>query len=57
MAKLDRYILKQILSTFVFTVIALCVIFIIVNLMETLDKFIDNHVSFYIIAKYYITYL
>lgn len=57
MAKLDRYILKQILSTFIFTVIALCVIFIIVNLMETLDKFIDNHVSFYIIAKYYITYL
>lgn len=57
MSKLDRYILKQIVLTLIFSIVALCIIFILVNLMETMDKFIDGKVSLDIIVKYYLVYL
>lgn len=57
MSKLDRYIIRQIITTLLFSIIALCVIFIVVNLMETMDKFIDAGVELKIIIKYYAVYL
>lgn len=57
MLKLDRYILKQIILTLIFAIFALCIIFIVVNLMETMDKFIDAKVSLDIITRYYLVYL
>lgn len=48
------YIARKFTSTFIFSVIALSLIFIIVNLFEQLDKFLDRNVPIFIIISYYI---
>lgn len=50
----NKYIAKKFSSTFVFSVVALSLIFIIVNLFEQLDKFIDRNVPLLIIISYYL---
>ncbi len=57
MKLIDTYIIKSFLSTLFFAIIALCVIFIIVNLLERLDDFLDQNATFMVIVKYYINYL
>jgi lipopolysaccharide export system permease protein len=52
---IDRYILKQFISTLFFALIALCVIFLIVNLMENLEEFLREKLEFSLIAKYYLS--
>lgn len=54
---LDRYILRQVIVTFIFVLVALCVIFIIVNSMDQMDKFMDNNVGISIIVLYYLNFL
>jgi lipopolysaccharide export system permease protein len=54
---IDRYILKQFVNTLLFSIVALCVIFVIVNLLENLEKFLDQNASFLVIIKYYIYFL
>jgi len=51
---LDKYILKNLSLTLVFSLIALCAIFLIVNLLENLDNFLDKNISADIIILYYI---
>lgn len=51
---IDRYIIKQFIFTLAFAIVALCVIFLVVNLLESLDDFMDNNASFMVIAKYYL---
>lgn len=53
---IDRYILRQLISTLLFSLIALCLIFLIVNLMETLDDFIDHNAGILEIVEYYINF-
>lgn len=53
---IDRYVLKTFIFTLFFSMIALYIIFIVVTLMENLDEFIDNAVSFDIILEYYLSY-
>jgi lipopolysaccharide export system permease protein len=53
----DKYILKQIILTLVFALVALCVIFIVINFMEKMDDFMDNKVTWQTIVKYYFVYL
>lgn len=53
----DRYLLKQFILTFFFAIIALSLIFVLVDLMENLGDFIDQNTKFIIILKYYIYYL
>lgn len=53
---LDRYILRQFIYTLFFAIIALCLIFLVVNLMENLDDFIDKKVPNPIIVKYYLSF-
>ena len=57
MTLLDKYILKQIAITLLFSLIALCIIFVIVNLLESLDEFLDQNATFMTIIKYYIYFL
>jgi lipopolysaccharide export system permease protein len=53
---IDRYILKSFVSTLFFSIIALCVIFLIVNLLENLDSFLDQNAKWEVIARYYLYY-
>jgi lipopolysaccharide export system permease protein len=55
--KIDRYILKQFILTFLFGLMAFIVIFIAIDLMEHLDDFFDRNVPTGIIAKYYLFYI
>lgn len=54
---LYRYLTKNFIQVFLFSIISLSIIFIIVNLMENLDDFIDNQADQEIIIKYYIYFL
>ena len=57
MTLLDRYILRAFLSTLVFSMMALCVIFLVVDLMESLDGFLDHRAPASAIIRYYTFYL
>ena len=49
-----KYLLRNFLNTFLFAIIALCLIFMIVNLMENLDEFLDQNAGLLVIARYYL---
>ncbi len=51
---LNLYILRNIINTLFFSLIALSIIFIIVNLIENLDNFLDKNISNEIIISYYL---
>ena len=50
-----RYLLTSFVNTFVFAIISLCLIFVIVDLMENLDDFMDQNAGLEIAAKYYLS--
>ncbi len=54
---IDRYLIKQFLLTALFSLLTFLAIFIIVDLMEHIDEFIDFDVPFGIILKYYAVFL
>lgn len=54
---LDKYILKQFAKNFLFGVFCFLLIFILVDLFENLDKFIDKNLSNLLIFQYYIYFI
>ena len=52
--KLDRYLLKQFFAILGLSILGFVTIFLIVDLIENLDRFIDNGVPGKIIINYYI---
>ncbi len=52
---LDRYIVRQFLISFLFGLIAFIFIFIIIDMMEKLDDFIDANAPTRVIIEYYVT--
>mgnify|MGYP000904816406 FL=1 len=57
MRLVDRYVLRQFASTLFFSVGALCVIFIVVDMLESLDAFLDHNATFGVIVTYYVSFL
>lgn len=57
MKLLDRYILRSVISTLFFSLFALCIIFVIVDLIENLGDFLDHKAETIVIVEYYINYL
>ncbi len=57
MNKLDFYISRNFFNTLIFALVAFSLIFVIVDLVEFLDKFIDKQVPRITILTYYIYYL
>lgn len=53
--KIDRYILRQFILTFLFGLMAFIVIYVAVDLMEHLDDFFDHNVPTPVIFEYYLT--
>jgi lipopolysaccharide export system permease protein len=53
---LDRYLIRQFLFVLLFSLTAFWLIFVIVDLVENLDKFIDRHATLLVVAKYYLFY-
>jgi lipopolysaccharide export system permease protein len=54
---IDRYFIKQFLQTLVFALGAFVVIFVVIDLMENLDDFIDHNVATQLIFEYYIYFI
>jgi len=54
MKKLDFYIIRQFLVTLLMTLIGFVCVILIVDLIENLDRFIDNSIPAHITIKYYI---
>ncbi len=50
---IDKYLIKQFLYTIFFALLAFIVVFVIIDLMEKLDDFIDNGVKNEIVFRYY----
>jgi lipopolysaccharide export system permease protein len=57
MKRLDRYIIRQFLVTAAFSLVAVILIFIIIDAMEKLDDFIDHQAGWEFIAQYYVYYI
>lgn len=53
---LDRYLIKQFLQTIFFGIIALILIFVVIDMMENLDDFIDQNVPLDIVLHYYFVF-
>lgn len=57
MKLIDRYIMKQFLQTLFFGLLAFIFIFVIIDMMENLDDFIDQSVASGIIFQYYLYFI
>jgi lipopolysaccharide export system permease protein len=53
---LDRYLVKQFLQTIFFGLIAFTLIFVVIDMMENLDDFIDQSVAAPVILHYYFVF-
>jgi lipopolysaccharide export system permease protein len=51
------YVLKQVMITTAFAIMALSMIFIVVDLLEHLDNFLDKKVGIAVIVRYYLSFL
>lgn len=54
---LDRYIIRQYLVSFIFGLVAFILIFVVANMMDNLDDFIDAHVPTAYVIKYYLAFI
>ncbi len=54
---LDRYILKSVFAIFLGCLFAFFFLYIIIDVFSHLDEILKQHVDFYLLAKYYISYL
>jgi lipopolysaccharide export system permease protein len=57
MKLLDRYIIRQFLQTAVFALVAVLVVFIVIDAMEKLDDFIDKQAGSKIVLQYYLFFV
>ncbi len=56
MTILDRYIVRQLLSVFLFGLLTFLLIFVVINMMERLDDFIDADAPIQVIFQYYVAF-
>jgi len=53
---LDKYLIKQYLITIIFGLLAFTLIFVVIDMMENLDDFIDQNATMDIILNYYLVF-
>jgi len=54
---IDRYVMRQFFTSLAFTIGSLSFIYVIIDLLERLDDFLDQRVPFPIIVNYYVVLL
>lgn len=57
MKLIDRYIIKQFIASAFYSLVAVTIIFIVIDAMEKLDDFIDKQASIEIIGLYYLYFI
>ncbi len=53
---IDRYVLRQFFVAAVVSMAGFIIIYIAVDLMEKLDKFLDHHLPFHTVVEYYVNF-
>jgi len=53
---LDRYLIKKFSFVFVFCLLSLIILYLIMDGVENMDRFIDRRVPWFVTAKYYLFY-
>ncbi len=54
---LDLYIVKQFLQTVLFGILTFTLIFVVIDMMEKLDDFIDQNANMNVVIEYYIVFI
>ncbi|UCE17648.1 MAG: LPS export ABC transporter permease LptG [Gemmatimonadota bacterium] len=54
---IDRYVTRQFVATLGAALIAFVVIYVLIDLIENLDTFIDNNTPLVLVVKYYLLYV
>lgn len=54
---IDKYLVRQFLQTIFFGLLAFTLVFVIIDMMENLDDFIDENVPRYVIIQYYFVFI
>lgn len=54
---LDRYLIKQFIQIFLFGLLAFTLLFVVIDMMENLDDFIDQEVNIKIVVHYYFVFI
>jgi lipopolysaccharide export system permease protein len=54
---LDRYLIKQFLQTLLFALLSFTLIFVVIDMMENLDDFIDENVAGKLVLQYYLVFI
>ena len=57
MTLLDRYLVRKFIINLMFSIGAFVIIFLVVDLIENLDKFIDRDARVYQVVVYYLYYI
>ncbi|MFN0158944.1 MAG: LPS export ABC transporter permease LptG [Bacteroidota bacterium] len=57
MTLIDRYIVRQFITTAIFSLFAVTVIFVVIDAMEKLDNFLDRQADAMLIARYYFFFI
>lgn len=57
MNTLDRYVVRQFVTTFLFALLALTMIFVIVDLIDGLEQFLDNKATAEVVVRYYLAFI
>ena len=57
MTLLDKYLIKKFFSNLLFSIMAFVAIFLVIDLIENIDKFIDRDAQLLTVFKYYIYYI
>lgn len=53
---LDRYLVKKFSFVFVFCLLSLVILYLIMDSVENMDRFIDRHVPWFVTVQYYLYY-
>jgi len=54
---IDRYLVKQFLQTLFFAILAFTLLFVLIDMMENFDDFLDQNVPTNIIVQYYLVFV
>jgi lipopolysaccharide export system permease protein len=54
---IDKYLVKQFLQTLLFAILAFTLLFVLIDMMENFDDFIDQNVPTNIIIQYYLVFV
>jgi lipopolysaccharide export system permease protein len=57
MGLIDRYIIRQFILATVVSIVGFIVIFVTIDMMEKLDKFIDRKVPWHVVVDYYVNFV